>query len=184
MKREVRLELPGINGCLRRYLLADVPELQRIADDARVSRWMSASFPHPYTLADAEWWFEHERNHDEIDFFAIEVDGALAGGAGLEAYGGSHAGVAMLGYWFGVAYWGRGIATATVHALVDYAFARRFRRIEAYVFAPNIVSARVLEKCGFTREACLRDSYVERDGTVCDKIIFARLRSDFVGTHA
>jgi ribosomal-protein-alanine N-acetyltransferase len=50
------------------------------------------------------------------------------------------------------------------------------RRLEAAVFAPNAASARVLEKCGFTLEGRSREMYLDRDGTVCDGLLFGRTR--------
>ena len=62
-----------------------------------------------------------------------------------------------------------------VRILVEQAFGRGFRRLEAHVFEPNVASARVLEKCGFMLEGSLRASYVQRDGTPCDALIFGRI---------
>jgi RimJ/RimL family protein N-acetyltransferase len=44
------------------------------------------------------------------------------------------------------------------------------------VFAPNLASARVLEKCGFVREAVMREALVERDGSVVDAWLYALVR--------
>jgi RimJ/RimL family protein N-acetyltransferase len=161
-------DVPGMRGCLRPYRTADAHCLAQAADDVRVSRWMTAGFAHPYTLADAERWIERARQHQPPRYFAIEIDGAVAGGAGLEPQLDAHAGVVVLGYWLGTAYWGRGVMTAVVRTLVEHAFARGFRRIEA--------GARVLEKCGFTLEGRLRASYVDRYGNPCDELVFARVR--------
>lgn len=85
----------------------------------------------------------------------------------------------MLGYWLGRAYWGRGIASEAVKLLSAYALRERgLRRLEAYVFAPNVVSARVLEKCGFTREAVLRRAFIDRQDNVVDGLLYVRLDSD------
>jgi RimJ/RimL family protein N-acetyltransferase len=46
------------------------------------------------------------------------------------------------------------------------------------VFAPNAASARVLEKCAFRFEGRTREGLVERDGTVVDGLLYARLASD------
>ena len=108
-------------------------------------------------------------------FFAIEVDGKLVGGAGLQPQHGSHAGVVVLGYWLGRDYWGRGIATEAVKILVEQARAQGAPRIEASVYEPNVGSSRVLEKCNFTLEGRLRGSYIERDGTPHDALLYALL---------
>lgn len=115
---------------------------------------------------------------DEASTLHALADDVDVGGAGIEPRGGSHAGVATVGYWLGKAYWGRGIATAALRKVVERTFAMGYRRAEANVFAPSLASARVLEKCGFTLEARLRAAYVQRDGTPCDKLIYGRLYTD------
>jgi ribosomal-protein-alanine N-acetyltransferase len=140
---------------------------------------MSAMVPHPYTIADAEAWVAKVSDEMPIDNFAIEVDDTHAGGIGIRLHGGERNGVAEFGYWLGQEYWGRGIATEAARLVISYAFRRRgLRRLEAHVFAPNVVSARVLEKCGFVREAISREALVERSGNVVDCLLYARLASD------
>jgi len=72
-------------------------------------------------------------------------------------------------------YWGRGIATDAALTLSDAALrGRQLRRLEARVFAPNIASARVLEKSGFTLEGRLRAYYLDRENKVCDALSYVR----------
>jgi RimJ/RimL family protein N-acetyltransferase len=52
-----------------------------------------------------------------------------------------------VGYWLGRAYWGRGIATAALAAVLREVSERP---LYAYVVRSNVGSIRVLEKCGFT----------------------------------
>ncbi|MFO0613427.1 MAG: GNAT family N-acetyltransferase [Polyangiaceae bacterium] len=54
----------------------------------------------------------------------------------------------LVGYWFGRAYWGRGIATA---ALAEFLLHDTARPLHAYVATHNVASIRVLEKCRFRR---------------------------------
>jgi RimJ/RimL family protein N-acetyltransferase len=171
--------LPAASCRLRPYRHRDVDGLLAVADDPLVTRWMTASFPHPYTRADAETWVALATTADPPEHFVIEVDGAFAGAAGVMARRGEHAGVAIFGYWLGRAYWGRGIATDAARTLAGYALRRRgLRRLEATVFAPNAASSRVLEKSGFRLEARMREAVVGRDGAVCDLLLYARLASD------
>lgn len=76
----------------------------------------------------------------------------------------------------GADYWGKGIATAALSQMTDYGFRQRhFRKLYAGVLAPNIASMKVLEKCGYQREAVLKDE-VEKGGTYFDIHQFARQR--------
>ena len=165
---------------IRAYALADAATLTEIANDEEVSRYMTQAFPYPYTLDDARVWLSTASLERPIDNFAIEVDGVLAGGVGLRLATGEGSGVAEIGYWLGRAFWNRGLATEAVAKCVEYAFdVRRLRRLEAYVFAPNVTSARVLEKCNFSREGVLREAVICRDGTVADAWLYALLRRDW-----
>jgi len=170
--------LTGIRCRLRPYEPADAKTLAQIAGEFAVVRWMTAAFPHPYGIKAARAWVAKASTEAPVDNFAIEVDGALAGGAGITPHVGEQRGTAEFGYWLGRAYWGRGIATEAACLLASHALRERdLRRLEAHVFAPNVASARVLAKAGFVREAVLHESYMERDGTIVDGYLYARLRS-------
>ena len=54
----------------------------------------------------------------------------------------------LVGYWLGREFWGRGVATAAVAALLEEI---PVRPLFAYVATSNIGSIRVLEKNGFVR---------------------------------
>lgn len=170
--------LQGRLCVLRRYRVGDAGAICAVADDFMVARWMTRAFPHPYTRRDAERWIAIAIGNSRERYFAIEVDGTLAGGIGFEPYSDERGGTAAFGYWLGRAFWRRGVATEAARMLADYALeSGRLRRLEASVFAENRASARVLEKCGFTREGRLHGFYLDRDGKVCDALLFARLSS-------
>lgn len=174
--------LPELDGrlCrLRHYRPADAPALRAIADDFMVARWMTRAFPHPYFESDAHSWIAHSLTTARGCNFAIEVAGAVAGGIGMEPFGGERSGGAAFGYWLGRPYWGRGIATDAVGTFCEAALAGgKLRRLEARVFAPNVASSRVLEKCGFRLEGRLHEFYVDRENRVCDALSYARLARD------
>jgi [ribosomal protein S5]-alanine N-acetyltransferase len=173
--KKLPLELFGKLCRLRPYRADDTDALCAVADDFLVARWMTRSFPHPYTRADAEWWIA-VANDGVPERCAIDVGGALAGGIGIELLGGERSGTALFGYWLGRRYWGRGIATDAARTLSDHALANpAVRRLEATVFAPNAASARVLEKSGFTLEARLPRYYLDREDAVCDGLMYGRV---------
>jgi RimJ/RimL family protein N-acetyltransferase len=162
---------------IRPYRSSDAVRLQAIANDAAVSRWLSRRFPFPYSAADADGWVCEAGACEPIDDYAIAVDGDLAGGVGIRPHGLERTGVAEFGYWLGRAYWGRGIATAAARMLIARAFGERDqRRLEALVFAPNVASVRVLEKCGFVCEGTMRRAVMDRAGNVIDALAYALLR--------
>lgn len=74
----------------------------------------------------------------------ILVDGQVAGHiASFE-----HLGQPEVTYWIGREFWGQGIATKAMTALLRHV---RVRPLYARAAKDNIASIRVLEKCGFTR---------------------------------
>ena len=78
---------------------------------------------------------------------------------------------AEIGYWLGEPFWGRGIASAALRALTEYAFAR-FDLVRLYgcVYEWNPASAQVMEKAGYACEGRLRKSAV-KDGQVIDPVL-------------
>lgn len=116
--------------------------------------------PFPYTAADADKFLGiiddmTAKYGHPVNFAIRNSAGALLGGCGFERLAYGHK--AEIGYWVARPFWGRGIATAAVHAACEYAFAEwKLVRIHAYVFDFNLGSARVLEKNGFQCEGLLR----------------------------
>lgn len=161
---------------LRPWRDGDQPSLVRNADNRRVWRNMTHTFPHPYTLDDANWWLSVANEDPRSLHLAIEVDGQAVGGIGAIAGSGVASGTAEFGYWLGESYWGRGLATAAASAFKDHLLrAGRFSRLQAAVFAWNPASMRVLEKIGFVREGVLRQS-VTKDGELIDSVLYAYTR--------
>jgi RimJ/RimL family protein N-acetyltransferase len=170
----MELELPGCR--IRSWRESDAPSLSRHADNRRVWLNVRDRFPHPYTLADAEFWVSRAAAARPETQFAIEVNGEAAGGVGVFLQEDVERFSAEIGYWLGEAYWNRGIATAVVRGFTDYAFeAFDLCRIYANVFAWNPASGRVLEKAGYQLEGRLRKSAV-KDGQVLDGLLYAAVR--------
>ncbi|HEV2737911.1 MAG TPA: GNAT family N-acetyltransferase [Candidatus Elarobacter sp.] len=165
--------LHGSRCTLRPWRLDDAAALPEVASDPDVVRYMNHRFPSPYTRADADAWIRLKLDEPDVLHWAIEVDGALAGGIGLTPGVLEHAGSVMIGYWLGKRFWGRGLASDALRTLTAHALAAlRPRRLWANVMAANAASARVLEKAGYVREAVLARSLVDRHGTAHDELIF------------
>src|SRR6266498_2626432 len=153
----MELALPG--GRIRSWRAGDEPALAQHANNRKIWLNVRDRFPHPYTLADAEEWVARVTAAVPETQFAIEVDGAAAGGIGVFLQEDVERYSAEIGYWLGEAYWGRGLATSAVQRFTEYAFeAFGLCRIYATVFAWNPASCRVLEKAGYQLEGRLRQS--------------------------
>jgi RimJ/RimL family protein N-acetyltransferase len=169
------MQLHGERCVLRRWRSGDEHALVALVNDPAVARY-TANIPYPYTEADARWWIAAGCTTGGNLQFAITIDGTPAGGIGITLGGMGRRGTGVVGYWLGRPYWGQGIATDALRTLTDYAVAELgLVRLWALVMAPNVASARVLEKAGYVREATLRSAIVDREGNVHDELIFVRL---------
>jgi [ribosomal protein S5]-alanine N-acetyltransferase len=123
-----------------------------------------------------------------IDGFAAEtsVRWAIVPGAGAKIVGDCgfnhfdfRNDVAVIGYVISRPYWGRGIATSAVGAMLLWGFEQLgLNRIEATINPDNARSIRVAEKLGFTREGRLRD-YRRMSGGFRDCYIYGLLRREW-----
>jgi ribosomal-protein-alanine N-acetyltransferase len=88
-------------------------------------------------------------------------------------------GLAELGYDLARRFWGKGVMTRAVKAVVEWGFnVLEINRIQATVMVGNSASLRVLEKCRFQQEGLLRELKICR-GTPQDFWMFAQLRRDY-----
>lgn len=173
---EIRMRLGNDELVLRVFRREDREDLRAIADNANVSRYLQDVFPYPYTLQDADNWLNLTLEETRPCNFALEWKGRLAGGVGLTPMSGCHSGTVELGYWLGEPFWGKGLATKAVAAILPYAFDELFFiRVHAMVFSQNAASARVLEKNGFTREGVMR-RHIRKNGVIGDAVIYAKLK--------
>jgi [ribosomal protein S5]-alanine N-acetyltransferase len=162
---------------LRPWREGDEPSLVRHANNRKVSINLRDHFPYPYTLDDARAWIARCRSTTQPhQTFAIEHGGEAIGGIGLQPLSDVSRFTAEVGYWLGEEYWGQGFATEALRCLTGYAFeSLHYERLEAWVFATNPISCKVLEKAGYEHEATLRRSAF-KDGRFLDCNLYVRLR--------
>ena len=142
---------------------------------------LTLRIPYPYTeadfLASMEIVEKATKQQGRPVHWAIRnEEDYLIGGCGFSSLeiGKSHR--AEIGYWLAKPYWGRGIMTAVVRKACEFAFAEfGLVKIEAHVFAENVASAKVLEKCGFVQEGYLRKHFL-KDGKYLDARLFALVK--------
>lgn len=130
-------------------------------------------FPFPYELEHARTFLSWVTQQPAPSVWAIQVDGAAAGGIGLELHSDVERVSAEIGYWLGEAVWGRGIATEALRAVTAEALRRyEITRLFAVPFADHAASIRVLEKAGYVREGHMRRSAIKH-GVIRDQLLFA-----------
>lgn len=131
---------------MRKLRPEDAEPIARQANDRGVAT-MTARIPHPYRLADARA-FVADPGAEFIRAIVLAANDRLIGVAGLKPRPDGTA--VVLGYWFGREHWGKGYATETAQALVDFAFVSS--DIDCVCSSCRVIngaSKRVLEKCGF-----------------------------------
>jgi RimJ/RimL family protein N-acetyltransferase len=172
------MELRLRDALVRSWRTDDAAPLVEAANNQRIAATLRDIFPHPYTVAGAEAYLGRVVGHEPELSFCIEIDGRPSGGIGFHPGADVNRLTAEVGYWLAESFWGGGIMTDVVRAMVAYAFATQpFERIEGYVFANNPASERVLQKAGFTREGRLRRN-VTKNGELLDTFVYSILRDE------
>lgn len=106
-----------------------------------------------------------------------EGDGSLIGTCGFNSWSRRN-NSAGIGYDLMPEFWGRGIATEAVRAMLEWGFEHlALNRIQADVIVGNVTSGRVLQKLGFVAEGVQRAGGFWR-GEYHDLRRFSLLRSD------
>src|ERR1043165_420336 len=140
------MQLQAGSAVVREWRMADAAPMAIQANDRRIWQNLRDVFPHPYARADAEAYLTKVLSDPAPTSFAIECDGQVAGGIGYFPGSDVERVGAEIGYWLGVEYWGRGIATAALRAVTAHAFEAHppLQRIFAMPYTSNPASARVL----------------------------------------
>ncbi len=171
--------IKGNGFMLRPWRLEDAESLARHANNEKIAMNLRDGFPHPYTLQDAKDWINMVINNKKDLVYAIEIDKEACGGIGLHAGKDVYRYNAEIGYWLSEHHWGKGTVSEAVALLVRHGFEHySWTRIFAGVFSNNPASMRVLEKCGFRREAVLKKS-VKKRGIYLDEQVYSILKEDW-----
>lgn len=161
------------HGTLRDWRAEDAVSLAHFANNRKIWLNLRDAFPHPYGLADARRFLAMVAAQDPVTFFALEIEGAAAGGIGISLHRDIERLSAELGYWIAEPYWGRGIATEAIRAITEHALEQHgLVRVWAVPFASNVASCRALEKAGYVCEGQLRRSAI-KDGVIQDQRLYA-----------
>jgi RimJ/RimL family protein N-acetyltransferase len=175
-------ETPSV--LLRARTHADLDVLYRLAAD--LSTWEEQRPESPAPLTRAAWDARIARQVDEDPGnvrFVIEVDGSAVGAVSLFEENAlvhhAEVGIALVSEARG-----RGIGTAAIAQLVEFAFVRRnLRRLHLEAISSNIGAIRVYEKAGFVVEGRQREHAWVR-GAYEDMVLMGLLRSEWaLGRH-
>jgi RimJ/RimL family protein N-acetyltransferase len=157
---------------------ADARPCYEACQDPVINAWIP--LPKPYTLEIASAWCgggaEDYRLQGLGAQFGIRRLGRFCGCMALKAPNWRE-GVIEISYWVAPGARRMGVASRSVPALANHAFALGFDRVEIRVAPGNVASVRVAEKSGFQYEGTLRSAGVLHSGRT-DLMLFSLLMSD------
>jgi RimJ/RimL family protein N-acetyltransferase len=160
---------------IRKFRRSDKYRMAEIANNRKIAGNLRDAFPHPYSPENAQKFISMVLRQKPYQIFAIEFEGEYVGNIGLHRQADVYRKTAEMGYFIGEAYWNKGITTRAVNLICEYGF-RELDIIKIFsgVFSFNSASQRVLEKCGFEREAVLKSAVI-KDGKICDEYRYAKI---------
>ncbi len=163
---------------LRLLTMEDAPKMAELANNEKISINLRDGFPHPYTFKDAEEFITKFGHHDQMKVFAIEYKDHYAGNIGLHIGEDVYRKSAEIGYFLGEPFWNKGIMTEAVNQMVNYGFNHlEIVRIHTGIFEYNLASQRVLEKCGFKKEAVFEKA-IFKNNRLWDEVRYAVIKPD------
>lgn len=149
---------------LRQIRPEDAADWYRYMGDRAVTELTSSDYDSQAEIAEIIAYFQTAFSDKTAMRFAIarRDDDVMVGDCGFNHFDWRHRS-AVIGYGLSKEYWGRGVMTGAVSAMLRWGFkALDLNRIEATTNPANKRSARVLEKLGFVREGTLRDYRLQR----------------------
>jgi RimJ/RimL family protein N-acetyltransferase len=162
---------------LRELMDSDLEKLTIYADNEKVSINLRDGFPKPYTIDSAKSFKKMVDSQSPKTFFAIEYQNDYAGNISLSLGTDVYRKSAEIGYFIGEPFWNKGIVTKAVNLISEWGFSQLdIVRIYTGVFEYNHASQRVLEKCGFVKEAVFRQAICKND-KIYNEIRFAKIRN-------
>jgi RimJ/RimL family protein N-acetyltransferase len=110
--------------------------------------------------------------------WAITFDGKLIGGISLHHIDKNNLS-AELGIWVAHEYQNKGIGYESSKLMINFAFQKlRMNRICYYLYTPNIVSKKLIEKLGGTFEGMQRET-TKKDGRFYDSYTYSILKREW-----
>ena len=165
-----------MNIILRKWKLNDIPSLVKYLNNIKIWNNVRDRMPSPYTQKDAEEFISKQKIIDPNVNFAIVYNNEVTGGISILLKEDVSRIGAEIGYWLAEPFWGKGITTAAIGQLADYAFKNfAIERLYAEVYEHNKASMRTLEKNGFYLES-IRKKAVIKNNVVMNDHVYVKLK--------
>lgn len=160
---------------IRELMDADLQKLAEYSNNIKVAINLRDAFPNPYTIEDAVRFKSMVEGQNPKSIFAIEYKGEYVGNISLMKGSDVYRKSAEIGYFIGEPYWNKGIMTQAVKMITDWGFKNLdIVRIYTGIFEYNEASQKVLEKCGFIKEAVFRKS-ICKNNKMYDEMRYAKV---------
>lgn len=149
---------------IREIKKSDVKDIVRNANNLNVSRYL-LKVPYPYRRRDAESWvamcIKESKEKPRANYqMAIELksEKRFIGVISL-THVDRFQGTGRIGFWLGEDYWGQGIMSEAIEAVLKFGFEKlKLRRINWNAFVENKASNALARKFGFVFEGRRRKS--------------------------
>lgn len=178
------LKIEGRRIFLRPLKQEDAKNIYNNAKSREVSEYNT--LPYPYQIEDAVRFIKHARTRlrKKLTYelgIALKEEGII-GIVSLINFDIASKN-AEIGYWLGKNYWRQGLGTEALNLLLKFGFDKlKLERIYARVRHPNIASAQLLLKSGFTLEGRLRKAKFDK-GKWYDHLIYSILKKEFASKN-
>jgi ribosomal-protein-alanine N-acetyltransferase len=167
---------------LRQMTLEDVPALFKIWSDPEVTKYINiTAFKEESQAREMIELLNRLAEEKKAIRWAITLkeDQKVIGSGGFNTWLKEEAFRGEIGYDLDRGYWGRGIMTEVLRALISFGFGpMKLNRIEAMVEPENIASIKLLKKNGFWEEGLLREYQVSKEKFI-DLQIFSLLKREY-----
>lgn len=188
MRKSPYDQFPNIAGdeiTLRKIVPSDVDSLFEIYSNEKLFLHSPVMLKkNKDTVANMIGHFERDYNKKKEVFLGISLNSEpdlIVGVAEMFDYD-SAVNSITIGYRLNDRFWGKGIATKAVKAMVDYLFQDiSINRIQAFVMPENVKSLNVLKRNGFLQEGIIRQGNVWKGKGVIDLALFSLIKSDYTG---
>ncbi|MGR6128220.1 GNAT family N-acetyltransferase [Paenibacillus sp. SER-28] len=166
---------------LRKMVATDSKDMLEYFSDEQVMKFYGLSpFESEQDALDEISWYDQIFETDQGIRWAIQTnEGKIIGSCGFHNWDQRHH-RAEMGYELSRVYWGQGLMSEVLAAVIDYGFnTLSLNRIQALVEPENAQSLRLLEKAGFRQEGLL-SQYEFTLGKYDDLYMCALVKSEYI----
>jgi len=166
---------------LRKMVATDSKDMLEYFSDEQVMKFYGLSpFESEQEALDEISWYDQIFETDQGIRWALQTNGGkIIGSCGFHNWDQRHH-RAEMGYELSRAYWGQGLMSEVLAAVIDYGFnTLSLNRIQALVEPENAQSLRLLEKAGFRQEGLLAQ-YEFTSGKYDDLYMCALVKSEYI----